>query len=398
MPEPQDLQRRRLPLSDNPTGRGLLLAALVLLAVGVVMVPSALATVTLASPAPWLARASVRHVIFAVLAGAMLLVAWRVDYCLLSRGGRLPIAATAALAVALACGVLVLVPGVGREVGGYRRWIRVGPIGFQPSELIKLTLVVFLAAWLGRDDVDAKSFARGFLPAAGITGVCAMIVVTQDFGTAVVIAAVAGVTMLLAGVRLRYLLGLCCLGATALAGMLASSPRRWLRVKAMLDPFSTENPSSYQLRQSLTAITTGGVTGKGLGLGMMKRGFLPEDSTDFLFAILCEEWGLIGAAALVMVLLAYLVLSRRAASEAGEKFGRVLAASLGFLIVLQAAMHIAVNVGFLPPTGISMPLVSAGGTSLILAAAATALIVSVSSRGCGPGAAITQNRSDPLIR
>ncbi|MCD6365895.1 MAG: FtsW/RodA/SpoVE family cell cycle protein, partial [Planctomycetes bacterium] len=123
--------------------------------------------------------------------------------------------------------------------------------------------------------------------------------------------------------------------------------------------------------------------GKGLGMGMVKRGFLPEDSTDFLFAILCEEWGLIGAAALIMVLLMYLLLSHRAASEASDKFGRVLAGSLGFLIVLQAAMHIAVNVGFLPPTGISMPFVSAGGTSLILAAIATSLIVSVTSRSQG---------------
>ena len=384
----------RLPLRENLVGQGLLLVTLVLLAVGVVMVPSALASV--GSPSPWHARASVRHVLFAALAAVVLLTVWRVDYRRLLGRRRWPWIPTAALIVAVICGLLVFVPGVGRSVGGYRRWIRIGPpqygIGFQPSELIKLSLVIFLAAWLTRQGQAVRSFRKSFLPAVGVLGVCVAVVVTQDLGTAVVIAVAACVAMLLAGVQWYYLAGLAACGAGGFYALLAASPAKWRRIEAMLDPFAADNPCAYQLRQSLTTIVTGGWTGKGLGLGMMKRGFLPEDSTDFLFAILCEEWGLIAGVALMAILVAWLVLANRVAARAGDPFGCVLAGSLGFLIALQAAMHVAVNVGWLPPTGVAMPLLSAGGTSIVLMAAATALIVSVSSRRADnvtvPGAAV----------
>lgn len=371
-------------LSADPGGKALILATLVLLAVGVVSVPSALDSVS--AEGPWYARTSVRHMAFAVLAAAVVLTAWRLDYRTLARGGRLfPLTAGVILALAVISSLLVFVPGLGRSVGSYHRWIRIGParyaIGFQPSELVKLSLVVFLAAWLSRPETDVRSFRKTFVPAVIIVGLCLALVITQDFGTAVMIALAAGVTMLLAGVRWYFLAALAAWAAGAFYAILTSSPRRWLRIEAMFDPFSTSNPSAYQLRQSLQAVATGGWTGRGLGMGMMKRGFLPEDSTDFIYAIICEEWGFIGAAALIAVLIVWLILARRAAARAGDRFGQVLAGSLAFLITLQAAMHIAVNVGWLPPTGIAMPFVSAGGTSLILLATATALIISVSVRG-----------------
>lgn len=371
----------RLALRDNPVGQGLLLATLVLLAVGAVMVPSALASVR--DPGPLLSRASVRHIIFAVIAVIVLFSAWRFDYSRLSRGGKFPILAATMLVVAIICGALVYVPGIGRSVGGYYRWIRVGPpqyaIGFQPSELIKLALVIFLSAWLARESSKVRSF-KTFLLATGLVGVCLALVVREDFGTAVVIAIAAGTTMFLAGVRWYYLAGLAAAGGGAFYALLIASPKRWLRIEAMLDPFSTENPCAYQLRQSLTTIASGGWFGKGLGQGMMKRGFLPEDSTDFIFAILCEELGFVAAAALMIVLIVWMILACRSAARAGDRFGMILAGSLGFLISLQATMHMAVNIGCLPPTGMSMPFISAGGTSLILLAAATSLIVSVSAR------------------
>jgi cell division protein FtsW len=368
--------------SENHVGRGLLLTALALLGVGVVMVPSALDSV--GAQGAWYARAGTRHILFAVAAGCVLLLAWRLDYQLWTGRTRFPWPAAGLLVVALVFGVLVFVPSLGRSVGGYRRWIRLGPpqfgIGFQPSELIKVATVVFLSAWLTRPGADPRSFWRSFLPAVLLVGVCLGVVITQDFGTAVVIALSACTTLWLAGVRWTYLAGLALGGGGALLGMLAMDPRRWLRIEAMLDPSSASNPSTYQLRQSLTTIATGGWFGKGLGLGMMKRGFLPEDSTDFLFAVICEEWGFVGAVGVLSLIAAWVTLSWWAAVRSQDRFGRTLAGSLGFVVAIQAMMHVAVNLGCLPPTGIAFPLVSAGGTSLLLTACAVSMVVSVSAR------------------
>lgn len=389
----------RLALADNPTGQRLILAALAMLAVGVIMVPSSLVTVGPSSQ--WYARADFRHVVFAVLAAAVLLTMWRVDYRRLNAGGRFPYLAGVLLAVALATAPLVFVPGIGKSVGGYRRWVRIGPaaygMGFQPSELIKLTMIVFLAAWLTRPGRNVRSFGKTVLPAVLVMGICVASIVTQDVGTGAIIAMAACVTMLFAGVAWYYVAGLGLCGGGAFYAMLVASPKRWLRIEAMLDPWNEANPCAYQLRQSLATICTGSWTGKGLGGGMMKRGFLPEDSTDFLFATLCEEWGFIGGAVLLGMLLVWLLLAARAARQAGERFGAVLAGSLGFLIAMQAAMHVAVNVGWMPPTGIGMPLVSAGGTRLVLMACATALVVSVTSH-CGgerPGSVPVAEPSPP---
>lgn len=372
----------RVMLKDNRTGQGLILATLALLGVGVVMVPSSLASI--GPSREWYARADFRHIVFALVAAAAVLTLWRVGYRWLNAGKKLPWVATVLLAVALCTAPLVFVPGIGKSVGDYHRWIRIGPasygIGFQPSELIKLTMIVFLAAWLTRPEREQGGFRKTVLPAALVMGLCVGAVITQDLGTGMVIAVMGCVTMLLAGVRWYYVGSMVAMGVAGFWGMLILDPDKWKRIEAMLKPWDESNPCSYQLRQSLTTIGTGSWWGKGLGQGMMKRGFLPEDSTDFLFATICEEWGFAGGVVLLVLVMAWLVLACRAASRAGERFGAVLAGSLGFLVALQAVMHVAVNVGWLPPTGIGMPLVSAGGTRLVLMACAVSLVVAVSAR------------------
>ena len=433
----------RLALRNNRTGQGLIVTNLALLALGVVMVHSAVASV--ASPGRWYARVDVRHTIFAALAAMVLLTAWRFDYThlatsfdelwraairrlrpgrrassrtprrrsLLSRavraaGGRCPFAAGAALLVALLLGAIVLVPGLGWAKGGYLRWIRLGPreysIGFQPSELIKLSLVVFLAAWLSRESVNVRSFRQAFLPAVLLTGLCVGLVVTQDLGMGAIIGLSAAVTLLLAGVPLYYLLSLLPLAAGAFYLFVMRCPHRWLRIQAMIDPWSPDNPCAYQARQSLLAIITGGWRGKGVGGGMLKLGFLPEDSTDFIFSVFCEEWGFVGALLLMGLVVMWMWHARRAATRAGDRFGSLLAGSLGFVIAVQAVTHIAVDAVAAPPTGMGMPFVSAGGTALMLHAAAAAMIVSVTAgsaaRGRSPAAPrqreATAIRSSPL--
>jgi cell division protein FtsW len=279
--------------------------------------------------------------------------------------------------------VLVYVPGIGHVKNGARRWIRIGPgaysIGFQPSELLKVALVVFLAAWLTREKTDVKSFVRTFLPAIALVGAGVGLVVVEDFGTGLIIATAAVLTMWLAGVPVLYLLSLVPPGAGAFYVLIMRNPYRLQRIQAMLDPWSTDNISSYQAGQSLMALLKGGWLGCGLGRGTRKLGFLPEDSTDFIFAVFCEEWGFVGAALLMGLLGAWIFCARLAALRSGDRFGRVLAGALGATIALQALLHIAVVQVALPPTGIQFPFVSAGGTLLLLMSAAAAMMVSVTA-------------------
>lgn len=372
---------RTLPLAQNAPGRGVILTAMGLLALGVVMVHSAVMSV--GDSAAWYARVDMRHTLFSVLAAVVLLVGWRVNYRWLGAGKWLPWLSLGLLIVAIGLGCLVFVPGIGHSVGGKFRWIRIGPrqysLGLQPSELIKLSLIVFLACWLTRRGEKVRNIWT-FLVAGGLTGGCMALVVTQDFGTAALIGVSAGVVMFLTGVPWYYLAGSAVASATAFFYILLETPFRMQRILAMLDPWDAANNSTYQVRQSLMAIFGGEWTGRGLGLGVRKLGFLPEDSTDFIFASYCEEWGFRGAVLLGGLLLIWIWQCRKAAVRASDELGRVLAATLGIMVALQAAMHIAVNLNVLPPTGISLPFVSAGGTSLVITAAAASLIASVSAR------------------
>ncbi|GAF72086.1 unnamed protein product, partial [marine sediment metagenome] len=189
----------------------------------------------------------------------------------------------------------------------------------------------------------------------------------------------ATVTMLLAGVPWYYLATLIPPAAGAFYVLVMRSPYRWRRILAMLDPWSSANPSAYQPRQALLAITTGGWWGKGLGGGMQKLGYLPEDSTDFIFSVYCEEFGFLGAVLLVGLFLLWMWQARRAIVTAGDELGRVLVGALGFLVAVQAVLHVAVATGAAPPTGATLPFISAGGTSLVVLAAAVAAMVSVTA-------------------
>jgi cell division protein FtsW len=287
------------------------------------------------------------------------------------------------LAVALLLSVAVLIPGVGAEINGARRWLRVGvgpaALSFQPSELTKLALIVFLAFWLGRRGEQVRSFKSTFLPAVAIIGLAVGLVALEDFGTAAVIGLAAVAVLALAGVPLLYLLSLAPPALIGFYLLVVQVPTRWSRIVAFMDPWNEASRWTYQGRQALIAIGSGGLWGKGLGNGALKLGYLPEDSTDFIFAVLCEETGFVGAALLLGLIACLLALCWRAASRAPDRSGRILAAGLGLLIVLQALMHVAVNMGSAPPTGMSLPLVSAGGTALVLVAAAVGLIISVTA-------------------
>lgn len=381
------LSQKRAPIpfqrdrSLNSPAQALLLVTLSLLCIGIVMVPSAVATPT--QSGPWHSLCSVRHVIYAAAAILICFTCWRLNYGLLNRGKALPWAAGALLAAALVCAVLVYVPGLGVAKGGRHRAIQLLPslrIGFQPSELIKIALVVFLAAWLSRAKTDIRSFWRTFVPAAGLIALSVGLIIREDFGASMVIALAATMTLFLAGIPLRRLVWLPLFGAAGFYVFVVRSVDRWDRIRGWLNPWDVTCASAYQPRQALLTIMSGSWFGRGPGNGLNRLGFLPEDSTDFLFSVLCEEWGFLGAMLLIALLVSWILLARRASARTAEPFGRLLAASLGFAIGAQAALHVAVNLGALPPTGMGMPFVSAGGSRLLIMSAAAAMIVSVASR------------------
>jgi len=366
---------------ENPTGLGLQLVAMSLLALGVVIVHSAVAGVT--EPGAWYARRDYRHTAFAIIAALVLLTAWRVDYRVLAGKGKFPAFLAVCLLIAMGLGLLVYLPAVSYDVGGKFRWIRVGPreygIGFQPSELIEMSLIVFLAAWLSRRGEKLRSFTRTFVPAMLLTVVCVGLVIREDFGTSMLVGCGAMAVMFLAGVPFGYLLSLLVPAAGAFYVFVVRDPHRWGRVLAMMDPWSSTNAASYQAGQSLLTVMTGGYYGRGLGQGMLKRGYLPEGTTDFIFSVFCEEWGLLGAMLLVSLLLLWIWHARKAAIKAEEPFGRMIAGTLGFMIALQALLHIAVDLVAVPPKGLGCPFISAGGTRLVTMSLATALILSVTA-------------------
>jgi cell division protein FtsW len=383
----------RVPLDRNLTGQGILLVTLGLLCLGVVMVHSAVATAHWRTPYPqdgtwqevagWLwKRVDVKHLVYALAAAILLMTLWRLNVRWLNVGRRFPWLAAGFLSAAIVLCCMVYVPGVGRAVGDRWRWIGAGPLTFQPSEILKIALVVFLTSWLTRKGPAVRSFWKCFLPALGIVAVCMGIVVKEDFGTAMLIGVAGGVTLLLAGTRWWHLVMLVALAAGGFYVFIYLNPDRryWDRVMGYLGQGPHNERAVYQTTQSLLAVATGGWWGKGLGMGTVKLGYLPEDSTDFLFAIICEELGFAGAALVLGLVLVWALLARRASARAGDRFGSVLAGALGFLIALQAVLHMAVDLVVVPPKGLGMPFVSAGGTSLIIMAAAASMIVSVTSR------------------
>lgn len=287
--------------------------------------------------------------------------------------------------LALAVGVLVavLVPGIGSAVNGARRWIRFGVFGFQPSEFAKVALLIWLAAYCERhmegSDAEGRSMRRvttGFLvPLAVIGTMAALVLVEPDFGTSVLISSIGVAVLLLSGTRLLYVL-LVTVAALPLAQALVFNvPYRLRRVTAFLDPWAHPRGSGYQLVQSLIALGSGGIAGKGLGGGSM--GFLPAARNDFIFSAVGEQLGFLGSAVLILAFLWLLWEGIGVALRARDRFAFVLAFGISLLIALQAAVHLAVVTGSVPTKGLSLPFISAGGSSLFFSLWAAGILVNI---------------------
>mgnify|MGYP001278407399 CR=1 FL=1 len=287
--------------------------------------------------------------------------------------------------ISIALLILVLIPGIGVEVNYARRWLRVqaGPINlsFQPSELAKWSLIMFLPAvcvWMGQ---NIKSFFKGFVPLLFLVGVITLLILKEDFGTALFVALLSLMIIFIAGAKWWHFITPLPLLAAAFIFAIISSPERVERLKSFTaSSESNAQTSGYQIRQSLIAVSTGGLWGKGLGGGISKYGHLPEDTTDFIFAIIAEELGFAGVCLIVLLFILFVVLGIIIMQRCPDDFGKLLAFGITMAISLQAAVNLGVVTKLLPTKGIALPFISAGGTHLLLTAAAAGLLAAVARR------------------
>ena len=288
---------------------------------------------------------------------------------------------TPLLAVGLMLLVLVALPWVGHEVNGSRRWIRLGGFNFQPSEPARVALLIYLCAYVVRCQAELASSTGGMLRPLVVLGLAALLLLLEpDLGGAIVLVTTGLVVLFLAGARWRDSLVVAGLGVVGVIGLVVSADYRLRRWFSFVDPWSDAQDSGYQLTQSLIAIGRGGGFGVGLGSSVQKLSYLPEAHTDFVFAVLAEEFGLVGVFALVLLFAVVVLRSLRLArlgAEAGMPFHACMAAAFGVWLAVQAFVNIGVNMGLLPTKGLTLPLMSYGRSSLLVTLAWLGIVMRI---------------------
>lgn len=358
--------------SRNAPDIWMIVATLGILAIGVVMVYSASAVAAFHDYGDKFYYVK-RQLLFAAIGVCAMFATMNVDYARLRKW------AFAGLIVCFALLLVVLVPGIGVVRGGARSWLGIGSFGIQPSEFMKLAMILFLARFLSERQNRLDSFTRGLLPPLAILGAAfGLIMLQPDLGTGAVMIGASLLVIYVAGAKVKHLGGLALLGAVGLAGLIAAAPYRLLRITAFLDPWKDPLGAGYQSIQSLYAIGPGGLVGLGLGMSRQKYNYLPEPQTDFIFSILAEELGFIGGTLLLLLFLLLIWRGLRTAITISDPFGSFLAAGIVGIIATQVLMNVGVVIGLLPVTGITLPLVSYGGSSLTLLLTALGILLNLS--------------------
>lgn len=323
----------------------------------------------------------VKKQLFGVAVGAAaMLLTTRIPY---SFWGRRRVVVTGIVASAVLL-LLVVIPGIGVSINGSRRWLSVTGVSFQPSELAKYAVVLFMAMALTARGKRVRSFFKGILPVLVAPGVMFLLILEQpNLSTAGTIIIVSVLMVMLAGAKWLHMLAL-GLGGLAVGGYYAwSEEYRRERLLSFMDPFAKMSDEGYQLSQSLIAFGSGGLFGMGLGQGRQKYAYLPYPESDFIFAIVGEDFGLIGCLAVILLFVAFLLAGMRIALHCEDKFGSLLAAGIVGMISVQAFINMGVVVGVLPTTGLPLPFFSAGGTSLSITMAAVGIVLNISRAGSG---------------
>jgi cell division protein FtsW len=345
-----------------------------LVAIGIVMVFSASSATAYADyhdTAYYLKRQLMWLAIGAVFAYG----AYRIDYTKLKR------ISPALLGVTFVLLVLTLVPHIGLQTGGARRWLGFSAVSFQPSELAKLAIVLFAAAKLSTIDEDVRSLVRGVVPLLFVAALVAIpIFFEPDMGTASLVVFTAMGMLLCAGMRVEHFVLVCLAMLPAVVLAVGTSAYKRARILAFLDPWKDPQNTGFHIVQSLLALGSGGIFGVGLGASRQKFFYLPEAHTDFIFAVLGEELGLLGTLAVLALFAAFAIRAFTIAQRTSDRFGFFVICGCTMLIVIQAFINIGVVTSSWPVTGVPLPFISFGGTSLIVNLVSAALIMNVARR------------------
>ncbi len=277
---------------------------------------------------------------------------------------------------------LCFVSGIGLEINGARRWLGIGSLHMQPSELSKISVVVFLSYWYARHPDSGKNFLFGFAIPIVVTGsMIALVLFEVDIGTTIVLAGTAFLLLFVGGMDWKYLAGLAASGAVGFLAMLKYAPNRMERIMAFLDPEKFKLDAGFQQWISMMAIGSGGVMGRGIGEGRLKMLYMPFAQTDFIFPMIGEEMGLLCTVGIMLAFIMVAISGYAIAFDAPDRFGNFLGMGLATFLTLQAFLNIGVTTSFLPNTGLPLPFISYGGSSLMTGFLAIGILINIYRQG-----------------
>lgn len=277
--------------------------------------------------------------------------------------------------------VLVLIPGIGKVRNGSQSWFGIGPFGIQPSEAAKIGLIIFTSKYLSSSSVFLGNFKKGVLPILCVLIlVFGLIMLQPDLGTASVLFIAIIAMLFVSGVNMKFFVGMGITGLIGLVILIIIAPYRMDRITSFINPWKDPLGTGFQIIQSLYAIGPGGLLGQGFGSSIQKHFYLPEPQTDFIFSIITEEFGLVGAIIVVSFFLVILYNGFKVALNCEDKFGKYLAYGIIFQIMFQALMNLMVVIGMIPVTGVTLPFLSYGGSSLLISCASIGIILNISRK------------------
>ena len=317
-----------------------------------------------------------RHIIFLIIGLILTFFAMSIDYKKFRQWAK-PL-----LMVSVFLLVLVLIPHIGREVSGARRWFRLKFISFQPSALANIAVIIYTADFISRKSEYIKTFWKGFLPPMFILGATALLILVQpDLGTALALGIVVFVMLFVAGVRVSYLFSVILTSLPLLYILIFSVPYRRMRIISFLNPWADPKGSGFQVIQSQIALGSGGIFGVGLGHSKQKLFYLPAAHTDFIFSIIGEELGLLGTVGVIILLIIFIQQGLKIIKNAADKFGYFLSLGLVLMISLKGIINIGVSCGILPTKGLPLPFISYGGSSFIFDMISVGIMMNIARTG-----------------
>jgi cell division protein FtsW len=317
-----------------------------------------------------------RHVVFFAIGLVFTLWVMSIDYRTLKK------IAKPLMLGALVLLILVLVPGIGREVAGARRWFRLKFLSFQPSEFANIAMIIYAADFISRKYEDLRSYWLSLLPILSVLGFMSLLILIQpDLGTTLAIGIVVFIMLFISGVRPVYLLTIILSCLPPLALLIFSVPYRRMRILAFLNPWMDPKGSGFQIIQSQVALGSGGIFGVGLGHSKQKLFFLPAAHTDFIFSIIGEELGLIGTVGVIILFMVFIQQGVKIIKNAPDKFGYFLSLGLVCMIVLKAMVNIGVSCGILPTKGLPLPFISYGGSSFMFDMISVGVLLNIARAG-----------------